>query len=169
MVLCLDWLEDFLEAVSRIENDIAASSGKAAYLSGGFGQLVRCDRMSCGLNRPDCVQNIGRHQFTDGLIANPFIEQGNEPLFFLDIGRRVGILLGGEPFLGDNGERQRLFTRRRFGFFLGGFFLSAWVNVVGKQFLGPVPLAARVLQGDGGIRAKAERLSFSGIAVIHPP
>ncbi len=83
MVLCLDWLEDFLEAVSRIENDIAASSGKAAYLSGGFGQLVRCDRMSCGFHRPDCVQNIGWHQFADGLFTNPFIEQGNEPLFFL--------------------------------------------------------------------------------------
>ena len=102
VVLCLDWLEDFLEAVSRIENDIAASAGKAADLSGGFGQLVRCDRMSCGLNRPDCVQNIDRNQFADGLIANPFIEQGNEPLFFLNIGCRVGILPGGEPFLGDN-------------------------------------------------------------------
>lgn len=89
--------------------------------------------------------------------------------YFLDIGRRVGILLGGEPFLGDNGERQRLFTRRRFGFFFGGLFLIAGVNVVGTQFLGLVALAARVLRGDGGIRAKAERVSFSGIEVVHPP
>ena len=83
VVLCLDWLEDFLEAVSRIEIDIAASSGKAAYLSGGFGQLVRCYRMPRGFHRPDCAQNIGWHKLTDGLFANPLIEQGNEPLFFL--------------------------------------------------------------------------------------
>ena len=83
MVLCLDWLEDFLEAVSRIENDIAASSGKAAYLSGGFGQLVRCDRMTRGFHRPDCAKNIGWRKFADGPFAYPFIGQGNEPLFFL--------------------------------------------------------------------------------------
>ena len=125
--------------------------------------------MPRGFHRPDCAQNIGWHQLADGLFANPLIEQGNEPLFFLDIGRRVGILLGGEPFPSDNGEGQRLFTRRSLGFFLGGLFLSAGVNVVGKQFLGLIALAAGIFQGDGGIRAKAERLSFSGIAVIHPP
>ena len=125
--------------------------------------------MTCGFHRPDCAENIGWHKFADGLIANPFIEQGNEPLFFLDIGRRVGILLCSEPFLSDNGKGQRLFTRRRFGFFLGGLFLSAWVNVVGKQFLGLVALAASIFQGDGRVRAKAERFSFSGVAVIHPP
>ena len=82
-MLCLDWLENFLEAVSRIENDIAAGSGKAADLPGGFGQFMRCYRMARSFHRPDCVQNIGRHQFADGLFTNPFIEQGNEPLFFL--------------------------------------------------------------------------------------
>lgn len=125
--------------------------------------------MTRGFHRPDCAQNIGWHQLADEFFANPLIEQGNEPLFFLDIGCRVGILLCGEPFLSDNGEGQRLFTRRRFGFFFGGLFLSAGINVVGKQFLGLVALAAGSLQGDGRIRAKAERFSFFGIALIHPP
>lgn len=95
VMLCLYWLEDFLEAVSRVEDDIAARAGKAADLPGGFGHFVRCYRMTCGLNRSDCTQNIGWHKFADGLFANPLIEQGNEPLLFLDIGRRVGILLCG--------------------------------------------------------------------------
>ena len=160
VVFCPDGLEDFLEAISRVVNGITARSGKAADLPGGFGQLVCGYRVSCGFHRPYRPKNISGSELGDGHFADALIEQRNEPLFFLDIGRRVGVLLCGEPFLGYHRERERLFARGSRRFFLGGLFLCAGVDVVGEQFLGLVTLAPGFSQETAGYAPKLSVFRF---------
>ena len=125
--------------------------------------------MACGFHRPYRPKNISGSALGDGHFADALIEQGNEPLFFLDVGRCVGVPLCGEPFLGHNRERKRLLPCGCCRFFLGGFLLRAGIDVVGEQFLGFVTLAPGFSQGNCGVRAETERLSLPPKTVVHAP
>ena len=93
-MLGLDGLQDFLETVCRIEDDIAAGTGKTTNLPGGFGHLVRGDGMPGGLYRSNRAQNIRGNKGGNGLVADMFVEQINKPSFFLLLeARTISVIL----------------------------------------------------------------------------
>ena len=168
-MLCLDGLQNFFEAVRRIEDYVAAGAGKAADLSGGFGHFMRGDGMSGSFDGPDRSQNVSRNKRGNGFVADMLVEQINEPLLFLDIGGRVYVFFGFKPFLRDHREGQGLFLGHGLGFRLDRLFVCSRVNILGQKFFGVIPLTAGVFQRNSRVCAETQSLSFSGKTVVHPP
>lgn len=105
-MLCLDGLQGFFEAVSRIKDYVAAGAGEAANLSGGFSHFMRGDGMSGSFDGPDRSQNVSGNKRGNGFVADMLVEQINEPLLFLDVGGGIHVFFGFKPFLRDHCEGQ---------------------------------------------------------------